>query len=398
MCPNSPSPLETFTILELGLDEAGQYAGRLLADLGARVITIEPRDGNATRQLPPFFHDKAGHQRSVPHEYLNAGKESVAIDLEDEVSTAILRKFDASADLILVGAEYNGRVPHDLRMSVVCTSLYGLPSGRATAPSTSFTRFHAGGSSSLMPTSRPTTPGTLASECFSGAGIAMTALTLLLSRVRDSHDTGVRADHSEQAHLVNLEKMFIARISKDKAVVTRDSHRYPFGGAVRCSDGFVSMLINEKHQWKGFCDAIGKPEWATDERFATGSHRFRMKDEIEKALIPWCASRSRREVVDAMRGRQVPIGSVNEVGELLDDEILRARKFIRDVQTPYGQVAAVSLPFGSDPLWEATRARRWFAPQIGEHTTEILGKLGFGDEQIQVLQCLNLIRSEHVAR
>jgi crotonobetainyl-CoA:carnitine CoA-transferase CaiB-like acyl-CoA transferase len=333
----------------------------------------------------------------VPHEYLNTGKESLAIDVEDGILSSILSAYDGKADMLLVGAAYEKRLPPGLEMSVVATSLYGLESGRATAPSTSFTRFHSGGSSSLMPTSRPTSPGTLASECFSGAGIAMTVLALLLSRVRDGQQASLRADHSEQAHFVNLEKMFIARISKDKAIVTRDSHRYPFGGAVRCSDGFVSMLINERHQWKGFCDAIGKPEWATDERFATGSDRFKMKDEIENALIPWCASRTRRDVVDAMRGRQVPVGSVNEVGELHNDEILRARNFIQDVQTPYGRVAAVSLPYGSDSLWQTSDDQRRFAPLIGEHTAANLREIGFSDDQIDVLECMNLTRSEDVA-
>src|SRR5690606_36421561 len=121
-------------------------------------------------------------------------------------------------------------------------------------------------------------------------------------RARSATDAAARADHCEQAHLVNLEKMFIARVSKDKAVVTRETHRYPFGGAVRCKDGFVSMLINEKHQWAGFCEAVGRPEWSADERFSTGSARFKMIKEIEAVLLPWCLARTRREVVDAMRG------------------------------------------------------------------------------------------------
>ncbi|MGE4339622.1 MAG: CoA transferase [Pigmentiphaga sp.] len=266
-----------------------------------------------------------------------------------------------------------------MRIPTVATSLYGLASGRTAVPTTPLTRFASGGSGSLMPTPRPALPGTLISECASGAGIVLTVLGMLLARSRTGDAPIPKVDHAEQAHLVNLEKMFIGRVSNEKAVVTRESHRYPFGGAVRCNDGFVSMLINEKHQWKGFCEAIGKPEWATDVRFATGSDRFRRKDEIEDALLPWCAARTRGEVVGTMRSKQVPIGSVNEISELPADPGLRARGFIRNAQTPYGRGSMLGLPFGADPLWHArSEGHTPCAPLLGEHTSALLSEVGCG--------------------
>ncbi|MGE4338849.1 MAG: CoA transferase, partial [Pigmentiphaga sp.] len=85
--------LHGYIVLELGLAEAGQYAGRLLADLGARVISIEPREGVSTRWIPPFARDSADRQRSIVHEYLNAGKESIAVDIHGELLTSVLRVF-----------------------------------------------------------------------------------------------------------------------------------------------------------------------------------------------------------------------------------------------------------------------------------------------------------------
>ena len=386
--------LSRYTVLELGLAESGQYAGRLLADLGARLITIEPLGGIETRSLPPFVHDRHGRRRSVVHEYLNAGKESLAIDLDDGLLGSLLRCLEKRADVLLVGTSWQQSLPKELAIPIVTTSLYGMASGRAHVPSTPFTRFVAGGSGSLMPSRRPTVPGTLAGECFAGAGIAMSVLAMLLTRQRTPEGPAPRVDHCEQAHFVNLEKMFIGRISKEKDSVTRESHRYPFGGAVRCSDGFVSMLINEKHQWKGFCEAIGKPEWATDERFATGSARFRMKDVIEDALHPWCAARTRREVVDAMRSREVPIGSVNAVAEISSDAVLRARGFVDSTETPYGTATVLGLPFGSDPIFSRPSGRRRHAPLLGEHSTAILQELR--GRVADDLSALNLSRTEHV--
>lgn len=396
MNPNSLPALHGITVLELGTDEAGQYCGRLLASLGARVIVIEPLCGISSRTLPPFVRDNSGRQRSVAHEYLNAGKESIALDLEDGVLESFLKNFQGHAQLMLHGSLWNDRLPRDLELLTVSTSLYGSGNGRDHAPTTSFTRFQAGGSGSLMPTSRPAAPGTLASECFSGAGIAVTVLALLFLQKKATSGPQIRrADHSEQAHLINLEKMFIGRVSKDKAVVTRNSHRYPFGGAVRCKDGFVSMLINEKHQWKGFCNAIGKPEWITDERFSTGSARFQMKDAIEEALHDWCGARTRAEVVEAMRSREVPIGSVNEISEIADNEVLRSRDFIRNALTPYGQAVVLSLPYGTDPVWRSD-ARPW-APLIGEQTLKILQELGYQEEELSSMASMNITRSEYAS-
>lgn len=380
-------------MLELGVAEAGQYCGRLLADLGARVIAIEPLTGTASRSIPPYVHDESGRRRSVPHEYLNTGKESLALDLEDGALADVLRSFEGKADVLLHGSRWTTRLPTDLRIPTVGTGIYGASGPRADAPSTSFTRFQTGGSGSIMPAPRPAAPGTLAGECFSGAGLAMTVLALIVSARRSGVETISRADHSEQAHFLNLEKMFIGRISKEKAVVTRESHRYPFGGAVRCKDGFVSMLINEKHQWRGFCEAIGRPEWASDERFAMGSARYRMKADIEAALGPWCAARTRAEVVNAMRSRDVPIGAVKEVRELVGDAALRSRGFVRDQLTPYGRAAVLGLPFGGGALWRPSG--RAYAPLVGEHTVEILRELGWSSDAVHQLQEMNVARSEH---
>ena len=309
----------------------------------------------------------------------------------------LFRSLAATADLLLTGPAHACSLPQDLGIPVFTTGAHGAAGAKARTPSTPFTRFHAGGSGYLIPAERPTAPGTLAGECFAGAGILVGVLGLLLMRRRaGAADTPApRADHSQQAHAVNLEKMFIGRISKHGVELTRHGHRYPFGGAVHCKDGFVSMLINEKHQWKGFCEAIGRPEWASDPRFATGSDRWTMQDEINGALEPWCAARTRQQVVDAMRARQVPLGSVREVPELIDDPTLRSRGFVRDAETPYGRAAVLGLPYGDDALWQARP--RPFAPLLGEHSAALLAELGHPEEEITMLQNLCLVRSEHAA-
>ena len=165
--------LEGCTIVEIGLDEAGQYAGRLLASLGARVVKIEPMLGEDERLLAPFVTDGKGRRRSIPYEYLNAGKYSLAADLDDPFVFELLAGLVAGGGAVLVSQRYADRLPAELAAPVIVASTFGA-GAKADAPSTTFTRFHAGPSGYLLPADRPVAPSTLAPDCMAGVGIAVT--------------------------------------------------------------------------------------------------------------------------------------------------------------------------------------------------------------------------------
>lgn len=162
----------------------------------------------------------------------------------------LLRALAPHTRVLLVSPALAEGLPDDLNISTVTTGAYGASGRRAHAASTPFTRFHAGGSGYLIPAERPTIPGTLAGKCFAGIGIVVAVLGMLLARRRDPSPAKPwpRVNQSEQAHAFNLEKMFVGRGAQHGVELTRDSHRYPFGGDVLCSDGHVSMLINGAHQ------------------------------------------------------------------------------------------------------------------------------------------------------
>ena len=200
-----------------------------------------------------------------------------------------------------------------------------------------------------------------------------------------------RLDHALQAHAVNLEKMFVGRVSLDDAELTRDNHRFPFGGAVRCLDGHVSMLLNEEHQWQGLCRVMGRPQWADDERFRGGAGRMRMQKEVAHALDAYCATRTVDEVLAVARSEGVPVGGVRSLQQVLGDDMMRARGFLRNAATPYGAAAGIGLPFGEeDPLW-----RPWssdVAPLVGQHSRELLSDLGHAADQVDLMEELRLVR------
>ena len=384
--------LQGCTVVEIGLDEAGQYAGRLVAALGARVIKVEPLLGEMERLLTPFKVDRNGRRRSIPYEYLNAGKQSLAADLDDPFTVSLIEQLAGGTGVVLCGESMRKCIPESLSAPVIMASLYGA-GVRSAASQAPLTRFQAGPSGNLLPAPRPVMPATLAADCIAGAGLAVTVMAVLAMRLHDEDMASVPqlvADHAYAAHAINLEKMFVGRVAQDNADLNRETHRFPFGGAVRCADGFVSMLLNEEHQWQGLCEVMGRLEWATDLRFSGGAGRSRMRSEIESALDAYCRHRPVAEVLAAARSRGVPVGGVRSLVDVLDDDFKKARGFLEPIETAFGLANLVGLPFGDDPAWAPQGEA--IAPLVGQHSEEILLELGYSDEKREILQRLRLVR------
>ncbi|HWO94176.1 MAG TPA: CoA transferase, partial [Dehalococcoidia bacterium] len=97
-----PRPLQGLQVLELA-DEMGVYAGKLLADAGARVIKVEPPGGSAMRHRGPYLNDDPGPDRSLYFAFYNTGKESVTLDLGDEDDREVARRLASQADVVIDG-------------------------------------------------------------------------------------------------------------------------------------------------------------------------------------------------------------------------------------------------------------------------------------------------------
>ncbi len=359
------APLLGLSVVELDTDIPAQFAGRLLCEMGADVTLVEPADGSIVRRHLP--RSDAGDRRSYAFEYLNGGKRSVR--LAPGASRADLAAAAAGADVLLVGpARWRELGRSAAAKVVVVSSLYGESSDecRSQAPSTAFTRYHAGGDGNFLPTSmdptlRPTTPGYHIGDHMTGVGIVNAALHALH---RPQDGPGARfVDFSEQAYQVTLNKMFVSQSSFYRVPLDRFTHTYPFGGNLRCSDGHIAMLVLEGHQWQGLCRMVGEPQWLDDPRFADGVLRRRNGTKIDEVVKVWCAARTTAAVIAAGRTHDVPIGLVATPLDVLADPGLRQRGFLRARATGVGTLATAGLPFGPD---FAVARHPTIAPELGD--------------------------------
>jgi len=187
----TPRPFAGVRVIDL-TDESAAFGPRLLADLGAEVIRVEPPDGARVRRLAPYLQDEPGTERSLPHLYLDAGKKSVVIDRTTDDGRSQLHRLLASADALveterLDDAELRALNPHLVHVTV---TPFGLTGPWSTRRGNDLIASAAGGLAFICgsPGDPPSQPG--ADQSYKLAGMAAAAATAIALTGRDNDPDG----------------------------------------------------------------------------------------------------------------------------------------------------------------------------------------------------------------
>jgi crotonobetainyl-CoA:carnitine CoA-transferase CaiB-like acyl-CoA transferase len=153
--------------------------------------------------------------------------------------------------------------------------------------------------------------------------------------------------------------------------------------ALRTRDGHITVGANNQRLWKRLCDAIGRPELAADERFATNDARMANREALEAELEAALASRGTDDWVARLIDAGVPCGPIHDYRQVFEDPHTRAREMeVRLTHPVEGEISALGIPV---KLSETPGSVRRAAPLLGEHTAEVLREAGFTDEEIAAL-------------
>lgn len=392
MEPANPGVLDGIQVVDLA-HPYGQYAGKLLADLGADVIAIEPLSGHAGRQLGPFKNNQPGPESSLFWAYYATNKRSLALDLVSERGQDVFRRLTASADALIQTPEhgpsysYNELTAKNPQLVVATLTGFGPGGPYSDYRSTPQTVFALSG---IMKTIGPpegppeAAPGQVAFD-LAAVDVANGIMCALLS--------GQGQEVRVAAHEV------LAAEINPRAPEQFEDKRYPGSanpqlapsGAFDTADGQVTFFINLPNHWAGLKELLGHPpelegdEW--DSRDYRGAHAQFVLEATGKAL----ASMKTADVVERGQALHVPCGPINTVDRFARDGHAAARGFFVDVDSP--GLGPVRMPGAPYKMSEAGWALRRPAPQLGEHSREILGALGYSAADIEALIAGEVVRA-----
>jgi crotonobetainyl-CoA:carnitine CoA-transferase CaiB-like acyl-CoA transferase len=386
MEPQHNAPLTGVTVLEVGVFMAAPFAAMQLADLGARVIKIEPPgSGDPTRATGPFLEGE-----SSPFVRLNRNKESVELDLKSDEGKEAFRRLAERADVLVEnlrpGAMTRLGLGPDALKEINPRLIYASGSGWGqNGPLSSLPGLDimAQARSGLMsitgtPESGPVKVGVPICDLVCGLYLAL-GITAAL-RDRDTTGEGQRIDVSLFESGVSFAVWEAGKYFGTGEIGRRNGSAHqsqaPYQ-AFRAQDGWVTVGAITPKTWTGFCTALGREDLLADERYATSSSRLALRDELIPAIEQTTVTRTVEDLVSAWEAEGVPCAPIADYGMVFTDAHLTERGFFWDApHSTLGDVRQVGSPI----RMSAASARRDHAgPTLGQHTRSVLAEIGMAD-------------------
>ena len=386
-----PGALEGVRVLDLSRVLAGPWAGQLLADLGADVVKVErPGAGDDTRAWgPPWLNDPEGNSTGESAYYLSANrnKRSVTIDIATEEGQRLVRRLAGKADVVLENFKVGGLAQYGLdyaslkavnpRLVYCSITGFGQSGPYASRAGYDFLIQGMGGLMSL--TGRP--DGTEGAGPMK-VGVALTDIMTGLYATVAVLAALKRREQSGEGQHVDL-----ALLDVQIASLANQAANYLVGGVVPkrmgnahpnivpyqefpTADGYMIVAVGNDSQFSNLCKTLGKPEWASDERFSTNPQRVKHRSELIALIHGMTVRRTTDEWVAAMEAAGVPCGPINTLDRVFADPQVQARGTRIEMPHPLSKdVALVANPIR---LSESPVQYRRAPPTLGQHTEEVL--------------------------
>ncbi len=362
-------PLAGLRVLEVGHMLAGPYCGMLLADLGADVIKIEPPGGDFARTVSP--HWIGPHNAYFAS--LNRSKRSVTLDLATAEGRQALGALASTAHALVTNLRPSairklGLTYDDLKASnprLVCVALtgYGLDSPYADRPAYDYVIQALTGVMALAgePDGPPTKTGYSAVD--NSAGM-MGALGLLAKIVEGRGGQLDIAMYDVMLSQLNYVAGAWLNAGERGARFAHSAHPYIVPAQLFATrDGWLMLFITHDDFWRRFCGEAGRPEWLTDERFATMAARRAHRETVIAAVADLISGDTTERWVARLAPLGVVVAGVDALEQALASEQVAHRKMVVALETPAGLLKAVGNPIKIDG--QATAYA--LPPLLGEH-------------------------------
>src|SRR5579883_1363031 len=377
-------PLSGITVVDLSRILAGPYCTFLMAELGARVIKVEPPGkGDDAREYGPFKNGVSTYFSSI-----NRGKESIALDLKAEADRRILDALLERADVIVenfrpgtmekLGYGWETLHARHPRLIYASASGFGHTGPSSKEPAYDMVVQGLGGIMSITghPGQPPVRIGMSIGDIGAGlyTAVAVNAALLHRERTGEASKVDIAMFDCQLALLENAVMRYTVTGEVPGPLGARHPSITPFE-AFRTADGAMIIAAGNDGLWLKLCDALGRPDLAADPDYRTNDLRNqnepKLKAEIEKEL----AKRPTRAWIEIIGKAGIPCGPINNVAQALEHPQIAARNMLVTVADPVsGTLKLVGNPLKSSAF--ADPPTREPAPELDGNRAALLRELG----------------------
>ena len=371
---------------------AGPYCAMLLADMGARVIKVEPPAGDSTRSMAG-----ARGNDSAAFNAVNRGKLGIVIDLNTEKGRSVFKRLARSADILVEnyrpgvmakhGLDYDALKVENPRL--IYASISGHGQSGPWAAKGGFDLIAQGLSGLMSVTGTPTSGPVKIGVPITDLGAGLFAAIGILGALHHRSATGV-GQHVD----TSLVDAGIALSVWEAAVYfTTGQVPAPLGTAhrlsapyqaFRCADGYMTIGAANDRNFMKVARVLGHPEWLTDDRFSGNTQRIANREELARLIEAETVKQPVAFWIAELEKAGVPCGPILDYEDALTTPQAIAREMTVDVDHPtLGALRTLGTPIkmSATPLNPKRRG-----PMLGEHTDDVLSAAGYSSDEIEQLR------------
>jgi crotonobetainyl-CoA:carnitine CoA-transferase CaiB-like acyl-CoA transferase len=394
-------PLQGIRVIDLSMMLAGPAGSMLMGDLGAEILKVEPLDGDETRTIPPYAYG----EDSAYFWAINRNKKALAINLKSpegrEIFYDLVKKADVVYDNYRPGVLERLQIDYEKlkrhNPQIICSSIstFGHTGPDRDRPGYDLIVQAMSGGMSVTgePGRTPVRAGIPIADLVGGLISVHGVLAAYIHRLKTGQ--GQKVDLAlldSQVYLLT----YLAQYFFHSGVVAGppgSGHMslVPYQ-AFQTKDIQIVVVAHRDHFFKRFCEAIGRPEWVQDPRFATREARLQNKSILVGLIESHLQTRPGDEWLEAIQKAGVPAGPINTLDRVLESAQIRAREMVVEIDGPDGKkIKTIGNPLkmGATPVKTFTRP-----PRLGENTREVLSSLlGYSREKIDGLIQKGVVKS-----
>ena len=392
--------LEGIRVIDVGLLVQGPQAGQTLRDLGAEVIKVElPGLGDMARWIPISMEDL----RTPYFEACNRGKKSITVDLRIAEGANIFRKLVDTADVLVAnfkpgtleawGLSYEALSKSNPGLIYAMGSTFGPEGKGADREGADLAGQAAGGliSTTGSDGEPPTPVGATIADHIGSMNMAVGILAALFSR--NVTGKGQRIDVSLLGGQIYAQASEYTAYLMTGEVPGRSNGGHPLlpmaYGVLETADGYIALVGVLPDKRQALYEAAGVPELIEDERFAPIIYTTEIRQELFRLLADGFKAKTTDEWAAILDRIEVRYAPVNDYEQAASDPLVTTNKYIVELEDFNGETRrVVGSPIKMSDTPTSPSAS---APELGQHTEEILLELGYSWEQIGELRDLQAI-------